>query len=296
MRGSPEADNGPVARRLLPGLALLALAAMLTACGVRSTVDPVAAAATKTQDSGGYKTTMSVTVTTGGRELTMTGHGSFASDRGELEMDLGDALSQAGAPSGIDGTMKAIYITENGDPVMYIDLGFLGNLMPNGKHWLRIDLAQAGKAAGIDFGQLMGNANQNPADALALLRANGSFTSVGTETLGGVSTTHYHGTVDLAKAAEAKGVSADAVKRLLDAGAPAEYPIDVWVDDSGYVRQYRTSYDQTLGGRSMGMSMTIGMSDYGSSVDVSAPPAAEVFDATGLASQGAAAALSGTTH
>ena len=64
-----------MARRVLLALALGVLAGSLTACGVRNTIDPVAAAATKSQDAGGYKTTMSITVSADGRELTMAGEG-----------------------------------------------------------------------------------------------------------------------------------------------------------------------------------------------------------------------------
>ena len=70
----------------------------------------------------------------------------------------------------------------------------------------------------------------------------------------------------------------------------------VWVDGAGYIRQFEMSYDETLSGNTVSMSMIMSMSDYGTTVDVSAPPADQVFDATELAAQGAASALNGTTH
>ena len=39
--------------RIVSGIALLALAATLSACGVSTTIDPVAAAASKTENAGG---------------------------------------------------------------------------------------------------------------------------------------------------------------------------------------------------------------------------------------------------
>jgi hypothetical protein len=278
-------------RRVLFALALIALAGGLTACGVRSTVDPVAAAATRTQDAGGFQAKMSITVSADGRKLTMTGQGFFGRDRGEMQMDMGGLLGAAGAPSTGDSTMKAIYLTEDGNPVIYLNLGFLAAFLPGGKAWVRVDLEQAGKASGIDINQLMSGAGQNPSDSLALLRSSGDFSEVGKETVEGVETTHYHGAVDLRKAAAANGARADAIQRILDLGAPSQYPIDVWIDDAGYVRQYEASYDQTAGGKSFSTTMTIGMSDFGVHVEVSAPPAAQVFDATDLAAQGAASAL-----
>jgi hypothetical protein len=288
---------GRMARRALFALALAALAATLAACGgVTRTVDPVAGAATKTQGAGGYKATFSLAMSAGGRQLTLTGHGEFDADQGEVVMDMSQLLQQSGAPAGTDGTIDAIYLREDGDPVMYVKLGLLSSLMPGGKTWIRLDVARAGKAAGIDLGKLMGGATQNPADALQLLRANGDFTAVGTETVAGVSTTHYHGTVDLKKALAAKGAPDDLIQRLLDMGAPAHYPVDVWVDDSGYVRQLELDFMQTTNGVPLSTKTTIGMSDYGTNVSVSAPPADEVFDATELATKGLSSALSSGVH
>jgi hypothetical protein len=280
-------------RRVLFAVAIGALTGALTACGsnVRSTVEPVAAAATKSQKAGGFSATTSVTVSVDGRRFTMTGYGHFGDDEGEIELDMSDLLGQAGMPSGTDSTIKAIYVTEDGDPVMYMKLGFLSAMMPGAKSWVRVDLAKAGKAAGIDFNQLLGGANQSPSDSLALLRSSGEFSEVGTETEDGVETTHYEGTVDLQKAAAARGVGAEALQHLLDLGAPAQYPADVWIDKDGYVRQYKTHYGMTTGGKSMSVSMTMGMSDYGTPVEVSAPPSDEVFDATDLAAKGVASQL-----
>jgi hypothetical protein len=285
-------------RRVLLAVVLAALAGVLAACGVRNSVDPVASAATKTEQAGGYKVAMSVTVSAGGRQLAMTGRGTFGRDTGEMEMDLGGLMGGLGGLSGGTGTsstMKAVYLTEDGDPVVYMNLGFLSSFLPGGKSWVRLDIAKAGKAAGVDVTQLMGGAGQNPSDWLSLLRSEGDFSKVGAETLNGVEMTHYHGTVDLRKAAE-NGPAAGALKRILDLGAPSEYPIDVWVDDNGYIRQYESSYDETLGGNTMSMTTKVEMSDYGTQVDISPPPADQVFDATELATQGIPSQLGGSTH
>ena len=74
------------------------------------------------------------------------------------------------------------------------------------------------------------------------------------------------------------------------------HPIDVWVDDNGYVRQYESSYDETLGGNAMSTTTTVEISDYGTQVDISPPPADEVFDATELATKGISSRLGGSTH
>jgi hypothetical protein len=56
------------------------------------------------------------------------------------------------------------------------------------------------------------------------------------------------------------------------------------------------SYDQTVTGVTTSTSMTMNMSDYGTDVNISAPPADQVFDATELATKGLSSALDSGTH
>jgi hypothetical protein len=238
---------------------------------------------------------MTMKMTAGGVQGSLTANGAFDGDRGEMEMDMSDLLRSSGAPTGIDSTMKAIYLKEDGDPVMYMRFGFLAGMLPAGKSWMRIDLQKAGKGLGIDFNQLMGGATQNPTSSLDLLRSSGDFSEVGKETIDGVDTTHYHGIVDLQKASGASGLSSATIQRLLAMGAPSQYPMDVWVDDAGLIRRFMSSYDQSFGGKSVSLEMTMDMSDYGTPVDVTAPPSDEVFDATELAAQGAQSQSGATT-
>jgi hypothetical protein len=282
---------GPIVRRILLVLSCIAVAGALVGCGVSGTVDPVAAAATKSANAGGVKFTMTMVISAGGKESTMNGHGAFAGDQGEMDFDFSDQLAQSGAPSGTDSTMREIMVTEDGDPVMYMNLPFLAGQLPDGKSWIRIDLQKAGKALGLDFNQLTGAASQSPTQSFELLKAQGAFSEIGTETVGGIETKHYRGTVDLNDSLKAGGATAEVVQRLIDAGAPASIPFDVWIDDAGLVRQVKERFDQTLNGTVSSIAMTMTMSDYGSDVNVSAPPADEVFDGTDIAAQGAKSLL-----
>ena len=275
-------------RRIALALGLAALAASLAACGagVKSAVDPVAAAATKSAKSGGYAATMTMKVGVDGKETTMTATGSFDQDRGEMNMDMSGLFGRLGAPAGTDTTASIVYDVENGDPVMYMRFGFLAKLLPQGKTWVKIDLEQAGKAAGIDFSQLLGGATQSPTQGLDMLRSAGDFTNEGSETIDGVQTTHYHGTIDLEKIAASGGPAASAVQRLIQLGAPTSEPMDVWIDGSGFVRQFEESYTQTIDGTASTVDMTMTMSDYGGPVQITVPPPDQVLDGTSLATQG----------
>ncbi len=116
------------------------------------------------------------------------------------------------------------------------------------------------------------------------------FSRSGTETLDGVETTHYTATIDLAKVAQLQGAEGQAfVNRLNAAGAPTSIPLDVWIgNDDGLV--HKLTVDEALQGVTVDLTLTI--SDYGTDVTVTAPPADQVFDATDLASKAAQAAKS----
>ena len=275
---------------LAPFLALAALSAALTGCGgggVAQAIDPVAAAATKTEDAGGVKLQMTFTADSAGKSVTVTGNGAFEKSQGSMDFDFGRLFEQADLQTGADQSARVVFLTESGDPVLYLRIPFLSALLPSGKSWIRLDLQKAGNVLGVDVEKELGNgATQNPTDALRLLESQGAFTDVGKETVDGVDTTHYSGTIDLQKAGAAHGVPSDVVQRLIAAGAPNEFPIDAWVDGAGYLRRIVETYDGASGSQSVSTKVTIDLSDYGTNVDVSAPPSDEVFDATQAAVSG----------
>jgi hypothetical protein len=278
-------DTTRLSQRLILGLALVALAALLAGCGVTGSVDPVAAAATKSQNAGGAKLDFSVGLSGGGKSFGVTGTGAFDQNEGELTVDLSQVLQQAGAPAGIDSTAKAVFLEESGDEVVYLNLPFVRSQLLGGKSWVKLDLTKAGQSFGADLDQLMSQVGQSPGQLLDLLRQTGEVEEIGHETLDGTSTTHYKATVDLVKAAEdLGGASQQAVQRLIDQGAPAKLPVDVWVGDDGLVRQLTMSYAVTKNGEAFDLSASFKLSDYGTDVTVSAPSGDQVFDLTGIAS------------
>ena len=197
-----------------------------------------------------------------------------------MTIDLSDIVQRLAAPIGTGTGVDVVYATEDSDPVVYVRFPFLAKTLPGGKQWIRVDLQRAGNAAGIDLSKVLGQAGANPVDVLDLLRASGDVTKAGSETLDGVATTHYHATVDLEKALTTKGIPQDTVQRLLDAGAPTELPVDVWIgDDDGLVRKVQSTYDVPSGGESVKTVTTVNLSDWGTTVSVDTPPSDQVFAA-----------------
>jgi hypothetical protein len=268
-------------KRALVALSLLAAAVGLAGCGASTLVDPVASAASKSQSAGGVKVSMRVEVTSPALGQTaITGNGQFDKDQGRLTIDLSDVVQRLAVPIGSGSGVDVIYATEDSDPVVYVRFPFLANTLPGGKEWIRVDLQRAGNAAGIDLSKVLGQAGANPVDVLALLRASGDVTKAGSEEVDGVATTHYHATVDLEKALTTKGVPQETVQRLLDAGAPNEFPVDVWIgDDDGLVRKVQSSFEVPSGGESVKTVTTVNLSDWGSPVSVETPPGDQVFAA-----------------
>jgi hypothetical protein len=273
-------------------LALLTVTGGLTACGVSGTIDPVASAATKTQQAGGARMSITLQVqAVTGRSYEITAHGEFDQQEADMTVDLSN-LFQTAAANGSAAGVELRYLIENDDPVVYMGMPFLAGKLPGGKSWIRVDLEKAATGLGVDYNQLLGQSNQNPADVLGMLRATGQVTEVGPETVNGVATTDYKGTVDLAKALELHGIAADAAQKLIDTSGMSEVPVEVWVGDGGLVRRLQvTTYTRT-DEQTFASVLTIDISDFGTVVSVSAPPSDQVYDATAVAT----AALPTTTH
>jgi hypothetical protein len=265
----------------------LALAALPLACGGES-LSPqaaVAQAATKYEEAGSSRVSMSATMTgVPGGPFTFRGEGEFDRERGRMTMDmseLGEATGGAFA-----GELEMIL----DDLVMYMKFPeAITEQLPGGKSWVRIDLREAGKELGIDLEELMQVQQSDPSQSLQYLRgASDDFKEVGEEEVRGVETTHYRGTIDLHKAVEQLPEdSRESFERAIDLIGTDDLPLDVWIDDDGMAR--RMKYEQPLpsaGGEEGAMELTMEFFDFGVDVDVEPPPADEVIDIQELLGQG----------
>jgi hypothetical protein len=179
-----------VLRRSFLALAAMALVLGLAACGgVSDPLNPLALAADRSADAGGVKMHMDAKFTVGGQSSSFSADGVFDGDEGELTMNMGDLLGQAGLSG--SGEMKVV-VTKDGDhQVMYMRMPDLAGMLGGGKPWMKIDLEQAmSMAGGGKAGDVFGATGQSPADALELLRKVASVTEVGSETVEGTKTTH----------------------------------------------------------------------------------------------------------
>jgi hypothetical protein len=275
------------AKRIAVALVVLGITAALVGLGLQQGVDPVASAATKSENAGGATVALTVAADSSKGSFSISAKGVLDDGQADITADLSQVLAAAGLPAGT-GSVELRYLEENGDPVVYVNAPALTSMIPGGKSWVRVDLEQAGKSAGVDLNQMIAQAAQNPANVLDLLRSAGSVQTVGPETVAGAKTTRYKATIDLSKAAGLVGGPAQqAVQHLIDNGGPSTIPVDVWIGDDGYV--HKLTVDETVGanGETATVHLDLALSDYGPAANVTAPPSADTLDATGLVAMAA---------
>jgi hypothetical protein len=294
-------------------IAIAGAAVVLAGCGSSSSYDVVsttaapsdarflASAATKSTGTPSMKTDLSVTMYAselpGGQvEMTATGALDNETHRMSMRMDMSKFVSQlgaAGAALGSPGDWVGEEVGDfaNGRAVVYMKLPVLTKLLPGGKPWIKMDLAALGKQAGIDISQFTQFTN-DPSRMVDWLRAaSGDVTTVGTETIDGVDTTHYKATIDIDKypdlvPPEQRDLMRNAVDTLKDATHVDSFPMHVWVDNDGLVRQVRTVLTQTIQGKTMNVVTAERFYDFGAPVDIQLPADSEATDIASLGAGG----------
>jgi hypothetical protein len=260
--------------------AIAAVAAVTAGCGGGGSAlafDPVAAAATKSQHAGAAHIRFALAVDgLQGRSVKVSGVGAIDGTSGELTM------TPSTAPN---SSVKEVFLKEGGDFVIYLRAGFLAARIPDGKHWAKLDLSTLGKSAGVDLGQVLSGSQLQPTDLLSMLKTEGAeVRKVGPAEIDGAKTTHYHVTVDTAKARKARGLESPTISVI--AAAIPSIPEDVWIGKDGLVRRIRVALGLERSGRPVRMAIAMDLFDYGANVTIAAPPSSDVFDATQFAQHG----------
>jgi hypothetical protein len=224
-----------------------------------------AAAATTALRTGRFKVTTSGTGVPGGYSVS----GAYDLDNGAMEMD-----ASGGSGSSIPASET---IVVGGKMYLKVPPG-LGATVT--KPWMSLEI---GGSSGLGASMAAG---MDPQHMLQELQAvTGGLTVLGHETVDGVDTTHYHGTIDPAKIAAKAGKDGAAM-----AGHVGPVPIDIWIDGQGRVVRQQTSMTGLNGMSDSGststgdLTLTIDYTDLGGPVSITAPPADQVqtFDPSQL--------------
>jgi hypothetical protein len=289
--------------------ALVALAAgafAMSGCGASATLDPVARAALLTSRQEGARVSLKMQFDSplipGGFAITADGYVDQRHRSAQMNVSLA-GIPGASALTGEGGASIEMIMQY---PVIYMKMPFLSSKLPEGKSWLKLDIAKAAQAAGINAAQLSSLNQTDPTQFLQYLRASsGNVTATGSETLFGVPTTRYHATLQLShvldQLPDAQRAAAKAMlEKLGNAGA---IPVDVWVDAQGRLRRMQMSISAavpagtagTAAGTSQSFSgaITVDLTSYGRVPPIVAPPSSQVLDASALAGAGLAGLHSG---
>ena len=260
-------------RRLALAFAvLLALAA--PACGgsdpaaEQASPDAIVLAASKTNETGSYKADVSATMDIAGQSIDMSGTGAFdsAQQRGEM--------SYAMNLNGVDVDMEMVFAY----PVVYTKLPPESGQLPDGKTWMKMDLEKLGQQAGLDLGQMMQAGQTDPSQGLEFLRGVSDVQAVGDEEVRGVETTHYTGVVELATLGEEHPELKPSIDQLVEKSGISRVPVEVWIDEDGFVRRMKQTLEGGGSGLPLNMTMTTDLYDFGTDVSVKEPPADEVVE------------------
>lgn len=192
-------------------------------------------------------TTANVTISSG-TTLNATGQIDYTSDPASAKMTA--TIPQAGK---LDMILlgKVIYMK--------------GDVFGTGDKWVKLDLSDPNNPMSALGDQL------DPAASLGkLVDGIQSATYVGKEDVDGDSLDHYTAVIDTK--ALLKGLPAGAAS---SAGLPATVNYELWFDGDGFIRKF--SVDMGATGTSTGT-----FSDWGTKVDIAAPPASEVTTMPGM--------------
>lgn len=215
---------------------------------------------------------------------TVEGEASMSID--PLEMDM--TMSVEGPTATQSGEVQIRLL----DQVMYIGGGPEMAKEMDGKSWMKMDLSALGEDNPLNLDELgAGQTTQNPAAESGFLAGAEDVEKVGTETIDGVETTHYKGTVsldDLRKGneGESKALREQREKSIeqYEKMGVETLDMDMWIDGEDRTKQFRMQGEADGGP----LDMTITFLDYNQPVEIEAPPAEDTFDFAEMMEEAAA--------
>lgn len=264
-------------RRLATPLAVLSAAGLLAACGgdggsSESSVDEealrvVRAASGVTAEAGSSKVALTSTTDVGGQVVTFGGKGAFDKEarKGRFTFQLPSGQGGAGG-----GTIEQRVLGDK----LYLSLP--------GQQGVFYELAVS-DLAGTSLGS-----NVDPTSPLAALEGvSDDVKEVGTENVRGAQTTHYSGTYDVSEALErVSGLAKDVLEQSIGRSGLESVPFDAYIDEEGRMRRFEQELTLTAseeaGGQRVTARTVLELFDFGTEVEVEAPPAAQVRDGAPL--------------
>jgi hypothetical protein len=199
----------------------------------------------------------------------------------EAEMQIKPTLAMSMRMTALDQGADAKAEIRLVDKAMYIGGGAAAAKEMDGKSWMKFDLAALG--GDKELNQLGGasQADKNPATESTFLTGADDVEQVGTETVDGVETTHYKGTLNLAdlekslegEDKETRDKRRKSIEQYEQMGVD-KLTMDVWIDGDDHTKQFRMRGKADKGP----LDMTITFLGFNEPVKVTAPPAKDTVD------------------
>lgn len=187
---------------------------------------------------------------------------------------LGNKITSTGALS--YGPPMAMTMTMN-TPAGAMETRLIGTMMylkvpsgaPAGKPWIKMDLTASPVLGGVDMSQMIKQMeNCDPSKQIKALLETGKLTVIGEDTVDGVRTVHYKGTIPVDEYLKQVGPNMRAQQKAnFDKLGIKEVTTELWVDEKYQPRKVDTTVGETK--------VQVRYSDFGKPVTVAAPPAAE---------------------
>ncbi|EHN76421.1 MULTISPECIES: hypothetical protein [Streptomyces] len=195
----------------------------------------------------------------------------------QIKPTLAMSMKMTALDQGAEGTAEIRLV----DKAMYIGGGPEAAKEMDGKRWIKFDLSGTGVDEQMNQMGSASQADKNPATESTFLTGAKDVEKVGTETVDGVKTTHYKGTVALADLEKSIGDEDEATREKREKSLEQyekmgvdKLTMDMWVDGDDQTKQFRMRADADKGP----LDMTFTFLGVNEPVKVTAPPAAEVAD------------------
>ncbi|WP_037683752.1 LolA-like protein [Streptomyces cellulosae] len=230
----------------------------------------VHAAYERTRAADTAKLTVSSKAVAGGQSVTAKGSGAVDLAEGDSQVTLtsrGARIEQRV----VDGIIYQKPTAAQRGP------------LPEGKSWMKIDPARLPRSGSGD------TQVSDPVEPFGYVKGLDSddVTKVGTETVNGTQTTRYRVDVDVKTLARGDREQEQQLRRQLDTSS---VPVDLWLDEQGRLRQetvrltlrpLKNSKPTDRQDTRVTSTTTLRFDDFGTKVDVQAPPAGRTADVTG---------------
>lgn len=234
-----------------------------------SALDAVQLAASTSEKAESANFTMDMDMTVGGQSLPVSAKGKVDGVKNVVEMTMSMEVPGQGAM--------------NLKQVMADDTIYMSGIPGMGKsQWVKMSLDEMGAMGGGATGGASSLGSGDPTDQLKMLsQVSEDVKEDGKETINGVETTKYTGTIDLQKAAAASGTSAEDLKKL-----QAQYkemglqkiPFSLFVDDENLPARMQMSFDGKVENQPMKMNMKMDFTKWGEPVKITVPKKAQSFE------------------